>query len=337
MPFPVHAAQLPAFFEQDGPDVREAGWWEDYLLKSSSVKTRLPWLIEANGPTGTAKILGVSRASVYRTIQRNRLTDALTKNLRHHLLATTGAPEHAMEERSDTQAAQTRKEPQAEIFQLKQQLEQRDRQLAEQERELADLAAKAASPESTDKGADPDMRVLAAAPSLAAPTADSSNEPEGGPGVNSSRPNAERELPATRPAWPASTGRRRYATLVTEVPGREGAQGYGAAAPLVREWWEVKQVQHVASNRLDRALTEERRLVLEMDMIENYNLTLPPEERPYYELLRRRELELRWRAVQWAHLQRRRAQRSWLLVKVLTLGLCKVAPPIWPSAPTKKK
>ena len=33
LPFPVHAAQLLAFFYQDLPDALQAGWREDYLLK----------------------------------------------------------------------------------------------------------------------------------------------------------------------------------------------------------------------------------------------------------------------------------------------------------------
>ena len=141
----------------------------------------------------------------------------------------------------------------------------------------------------------------------------------------------ERRLDTRRGAAPdagsggARTGRagaaRRYPDLVTREAGDDDVEVYGAAWELISEW-RTLWVGHSPWGRgLAWASRRERILELEVAMLEEHGLTLPPETAPLRGLDRGDQLN--WRVRELAKVRRRRAglvRLHWVR-RVLTLGL----------------
>ena len=104
-----------------------------------------------------------------------------------------------------------------------------------------------------------------------------------------------------------------------EQPDEEHA--FGPAASLVAEWRELRSGAGAAANRVGRAEAAARRWELEIAMIEDFRLTLPPEAAPLD--ASRREDHLRWRREALAEARRELAgaRRLRLLRRMLTLGI----------------
>ena len=116
--------------------------------------------------------------------------------------------------------------------------------------------------------------------------------------------------------------RRRYPELVTKDPAPDDEEVYGAAWPLIEEWRGLWKGHH--SNRggsLSWLATEERIRELEVAMLEEHGLTLPPETEPLQGLWRRSQLN--WRKEALYDTRRARGRRELLrwFRRVLTLGL----------------
>ena len=111
------------------------------------------------------------------------------------------------------------------------------------------------------------------------------------------------------------------AGVVTLDPQPDEQHAFGPAAELVAEWRELRTGGTGHGRRVDRVRAEERRWELEILLIEEHGLTLPPER----ELLGgpRRGERLRWRREALARARRQRvtAERWERLRMVLTLGL----------------
>ena len=106
---------------------------------------------------------------------------------------------------------------------------------------------------------------------------------------------------------------------IEKQAGEEDA--LGPAAPLVAEWRELRSAAMSAGNRVDRAKTAVRRWELEVELLRDFHLTLPPETEPFD--VSRRADHIRWRLEALAEARRElaRAKRTRLLRRVLTLGL----------------
>ncbi len=68
--------------------------------------------------------------------------------------------------------------------------------------------------------------------------------------------------------------------VVTDEPAEDDAEVYGAAWPLVHEWRELRAGQPHQGRSLSWLVIEERLLTLELAMLEDHGLTLPPETQP---------------------------------------------------------
>ena len=112
--------------------------------------------------------------------------------------------------------------------------------------------------------------------------------------------------PAPWGAAPSPVPRRQYPDLVTREPAPDDAQVYGEAWPLVEEWRELWQVHERPGKGLAWLKREVRILELEVAMLEEHELTLPPATYP------QRGLELHshlgWRLQALAN---RRRARTW--------------------------
>ena len=122
--------------------------------------------------------------------------------------------------------------------------------------------------------------------------------------------------PRRRPGMPD-------AGVVTLEEQPDEAHAFGPAAPLVAEWREIRaRMWNVSAvSRVDHAVATERRWELEVEMLGEYHLTLPPETYPLDES--RRKDHARWREEALAEARRElgRAKRARLLRRVMSLGL----------------
>ena len=116
--------------------------------------------------------------------------------------------------------------------------------------------------------------------------------------------------------------RREYPELVTREPAQDDEEVYGDAWPLVNEW-RTLELRREVGTKLDRAWTRERIMELEIAMIDEQGLTLPPEDSPMHPSEKR--VHLGWRRRALDDLRRERKwQEVWSRVRrVLTFGLWK--------------
>ena len=120
--------------------------------------------------------------------------------------------------------------------------------------------------------------------------------------------------PRRRPGMPDAG-----VVTLEEQPDEDFA--FGPAAPLVAEWRQLRIDGRQGASRVDRAQAAVRRWGLEVAMIGEYRLTLPPDTYPLDD--GRRANHVRWRRDALAEAQRelRRAMRARLLRRMITLGL----------------
>ena len=114
---------------------------------------------------------------------------------------------------------------------------------------------------------------------------------------------------------------RLYAELITEDPAPDDAEVYGEAWPLVEEWRRLWKVHVRPGKGLEWLRRDVRILELEVVMLDEHRLTLPPATFPQRGVWRHGQLSWRWKALQDA--QRARAWgevRRWA-GRVLTSGL----------------
>ncbi len=116
-----------------------------------------------------------------------------------------------------------------------------------------------------------------------------------------------------------SSRERSYHNVVTPDPLLDDAAVFGEAAEMVDEWRRLRTA-HPATR--DRPLcVEERMLELEIALIDEFKLTLPPETYPWDGLSRADQVYWRRRALRDVH-RRRVLQDAWHFVqRVLTLRI----------------
>ena len=134
--------------------------------------------------------------------------------------------------------------------------------------------------------------------------------------------NAVSPTAATSPA--PGTGppsRRRYPDLVTTAPATDDEEVYGDAWPLVKEWRELWDGHPAQGKGLAWVSRRERILELEVAMLEEHGLTLPPETEPLRGL--DRGAQLNWRLKELHEFNKRRARLELLrrLRRVFSPGL----------------
>ena len=85
--------------------------------------------------------------------------------------------------------------------------------------------------------------------------------------------------PGGKPPEPASP-RRKHPELVTREPAPDDGEVFGAAWPLVDEWRRLRAGHGAGGEGLAWLIAEERVLELEVALLEEHGLTLPPDEEP---------------------------------------------------------
>ncbi len=123
------------------------------------------------------------------------------------------------------------------------------------------------------------------------------------------------EEPATGRPW------RPYPQLITPEPEPGEELVYGEATPTIVAWRRARKEYREATRRLDRLDAERRLWELEIVLIRDHELTLPPASYPWDQFDRRDEVWGLERALADLRRERRRAVLLLWLRRVLTLGL----------------
>ena len=97
-----------------------------------------------------------------------------------------------------------------------------------------------------------------------------------GAGRSETRPASPPEEPRPR----RRARRRPHPEIVTVDPAEDDVEVYGDAWPLVEEWRRLRVDHSTQGKSLLWLTTEERLLLLELAMLEERGLTLPPEKQP---------------------------------------------------------
>ena len=137
-------------------------------------------------------------------------------------------------------------------------------------------------------------------------------------------PEAPRNSSAPRPEGRRVAPWRLYRELVTEEAEPDEELVYGEATPVIVAWREARADSLKAmktATTLERMEMRERVLGLEVAIIEEHGLTLPPARYPWDGSKRRDEVWERRASLRSVRHERERALRRRWLRRVLTLGL----------------
>ena len=115
--------------------------------------------------------------------------------------------------------------------------------------------------------------------------------------------------------------RREFPELATLEPAEDDEDVFGDAWPLIQEWRGLKETHPNRGRGLEWLLEKERLLEVELALLEEHGLTLPPETYPLRGL--DRGAQINWRSKALVDTQRARQKREILLWlrRVLSLGM----------------
>ena len=108
---------------------------------------------------------------------------------------------------------------------------------------------------------------------------------------------------------------------MTEEPADDDAEVYGTAWPLVEEWRRLRADHPHRGRSLSWLVTEERLLMLELAMLEEHGLTLPPEKQPLRGFGRKGQTSWRRKALYDTRVALRKRELLRWVRRVCTLGL----------------
>ena len=276
--------------ETDGTDMYPDESRSLENLRHMRLMALLRDMIDAEGGEKAAKALGVSYRTVSRTIEADRLTERMSAVLERHLLLGGGSA--AAQQRKSIKALEKR------VGELEEELGSGLEEL----RGVIDSGIEGLREERAQGMRQLERRVV---------------KLEDGRGAQDSAEGTRDALEKTavKPAW------RPYRDLVTLEPEPGEERVYGEATPLIVEWRRVRVEFLDAGDGLSRAIAEERMRELEIELIGERELTLPPRTYPWDGSDRRDEVWRRTQALERARVERARAQiRRWIR-RILTLGL----------------
>ena len=118
-----------------------------------------------------------------------------------------------------------------------------------------------------------------------------------------------------------TTLRREFPDLVTREAADDDAEVFGNAWPLIVEWRELKDTHPVRGRGLPWLVTHERLLTIELALLEEHGMTLPPETYPLRGLNRRGQTSWRRTALYDTRQARARGEHLRWVRRICSLGL----------------
>ncbi|MDE2841791.1 MAG: hypothetical protein OXN21_00260 [Chloroflexota bacterium] len=244
--------------------------------------TLLQELVRDKGHHGAARVLEIDQKTVAESARTGVLTRRVRQALERALQEGVGAAAARQRERNDR------------LEERLEQLEQDHYALGkEARRRLAAVEGEVAGLRGKEKGGD----------GLAGTEQTDSGRSEAkaasGAGTN----------PPSRPL-----PRREYLDLATLEPAGDDEEVFGDAWPLVAEWRELKGVHPNEGRGLAWLKDEQRLLEMELALLEEHGLTLPPEQRPLRGFARSGQIS--WRRTALDDTRKALARRElWLTIK----------------------
>lgn len=266
---------------------------EQYDLRLTAFLRRL---LRQHGRMETAALLGIDSRTLAASLSRGRLSERVRDALELALLSGEYPAAARLEQRVDSLAQEMR----GALEDLRGAVARESERREELEERVAELVQQL----ETALGA-----------------ADGSGELRAGDVVNGLGAQQCAEVVHGGPMAGRVSPPRRYPDLVTREPADGDEEVYGAAYPLISEWRGLWAGHPPQGKGLAWVSTRERILELEIAMLDQHGLTLPPETYPLGGLDRREQTSWRERALR--RFRRKRASLEMLhwARRWLTLGL----------------
>ena len=141
----------------------------------------------------------------------------------------------------------------------------------------------------------------------AGPSPETSGESEGSAAGHDGKP-------PTKPSM-----RREYPDLVTREASEDDEEIFGEAYPLIVEWRELMEAHLDEGKGLEWLVSRERLLTVELALLEEHGMTLPPEKQPLRDLDRSGQTSWRRTALYDTRRARRKAEIISKVRGVITL------------------
>ena len=143
---------------------------------------------------------------------------------------------------------------------------------------------------------------------------------DGGESSESGNASAEPAAPVNLGRRSPSRQRREFPELVTVDPAEDDEAVFGGAWGLIQEWRELKDAHPSRGKGLAWLRVEERLLSVELDLLEEHGLTLPPETYPLKGLDRSSQVNWRRKALDDTRKARKRRELLYSAWRVLSLS-----------------
>ena len=261
--------------------------------------TLLQELVREKGYKGAARVLEIDQATVTESAKTGQLTRRVRQALERALQEGVGSAAERQRKRNEELEEQVGK-LEGEVKGVAGEVEtlgkEARRRLSAIEGEVA--ALRRDDPQGTGAGH-----------AGAGPSRQASAESEGGASGQGRKP----------PSKPSM--RREHPDLATREPAPDDEEIFGEAWPLIVEWRELKDAHPNDGKGLAWLAARERLLVVELALLEEHGMTLPPEKQPLRGL--DRSGQVNWRRTALYDTRRALKQqelRRWAR-RVLTLGL----------------
>ena len=256
-------------------------------------------MVETEGRAKVAEALGVSYRTLVRAVDSGRLTARMADALERHLLEVETSATVPLRQRPGDDPEERVEQLEAEVAKLRTRVdtmqavvgalqEDQARTLRQWERRLARVEARRVP--ANGSGA-------ASAPSV-----------KGASDGVSERPRVKKPS-------------RGYRQLVTVEPEEGEELIYGEAMPAIIEWRAARKTLKWASRRVDKLDAQRSLLELDVRLVEDHELTLPPAVYPWDRADRRDEVWRRKQSLVDLRAERRRAVLWHWVRRALTLGL----------------
>ena len=284
-----------------GPGIDRSKSIED--LHHLRLMALLDELVRDKGARKAAADLDVDHRTLAASLESGRLTRRMRVALDRALLAGGGSPAREQQERND-QLAERLERVEGRVEVVGQDAGQGLAAVGDEVKALRDEQGQAL------------QRVESRLAQVEGGGGDAGEEEgESGDGGTPNRESSGGAQPKRRPRL-----RREFPELATLEPAEDDQDVFGDAWPLVQAWRGLKETHPNRGRGLEWLLEKERLLEVELALLEEHGLTLPPETYPLRGL--DRGAQVNWRQKALVDTQRARAKREILrwLRRVLSLG-----------------
>ena len=271
-----------------------AGGVDVELLRRARLNAMLRELVRQEGRMEAAELLGVN----YKTLVRAEESEQVTGRVRDALERLLGTGEEAEASRLGERIATVEAGMEALAKELRGGLEEMRAAVAGN--------AKDGRPQSGGNGQAEDEA--------------QAQDGEHGEGEGRSETEAAPPVAGLRSSRRARL-RRLDPEIVTVAPAEDDVEVYGAAWPLVAEWRVLRAGHPNQGKSLSWLVAEERQLTLELAMLEEHGLTLPPETQPLRGFGRKGQTSWRWKALRDTRVALRKRELLRWVRRGCTLGL----------------